>query len=101
MTVPSAEWLTKKQVADGLQRTERHVTNLIRRGEIPDRLLKRDGVRSLRIHRSVVYGEAAKPAPVSIVRLTDQDKDDIAERVLARLGELFGHVTGQRARSIG
>lgn len=101
MSTPAAEWLTKKQVAEGLQRTDRHVSNLIRRGEIPSEKVKRDGKRSLRIHRSVVYGEQAKPAPVSIVRLTDQDKDDIADRVLARLGDLFGHAPERRVRSIG
>jgi excisionase family DNA binding protein len=91
MSAPAAEWLSIKQVAAAWGRSDRHVSECIRDGRIPADKVKRDGTRSVRIHRSVAYPEiAAKVIPFPQLISMEQLQavaDAAAETALDRLIE--------------
>jgi|GEM_PF-4765940 len=102
------QWLSVKQVAAAFGHDEQWVRDAIAKGRsnragtfgIPaSKVMKVGG--SLHIHRSFVYtledrsNLVAFPAPI-----TDSDKDDIADRVVARLLTLVAERIGQVAGKV-
>lgn len=104
MTTPNAEWLSIKQVAEALGRSERHVSQLIRDGRIEARFVKRDGARSVRIHRSFVYSDPTPKVlalPVISEARIEELAEDIADRALRRIFQRLGYTPGQAERMTG
>jgi excisionase family DNA binding protein len=80
----SEQLLKVAQYAERTQCSERHVRQMVKDGRIPRDKVTYQG-KAIRIHPSALPGGEQKPAPVSLMRLSQQDKEEIADLVIERV----------------